>query len=246
MQSAGGLHSRQGLAPAERDESLLGGNMSKVIYCLLIFGAMLMPNGISVPFKFAPENAYASAADMSLIITNDVSVTATSEDQKSSGNDGLDGSDGADGRDGTDGLDGADGSNSQTPEKAEALVKVINVVDGKEVTERTIDVQTSSSTSAIVEKFQSITDNNGETSVQNMVRVIETGEAASDADAAKTVAGANNNEVNIINDSKTGNIEPPLEQQHIVEDEAAGLLSTILDVFLDSLIRIFNGVLIIF
>ena len=220
--------------------------MSKAIYYSLIFGALLIPNGISVPFKFAPENAYASAVNMSSTITNDISVTATSENQKSSGNDGLDGSDGADGRDGMDGLDGADGSNNITLEKAQALVKVINVVDGKEVTESTIDVQTSSSTSAIVEKFQSITDNNGETSVQNMVRVIETGEAASDADAVKSVAGANNNEANIINDSKTGNIEPPLEQQHIVEDEAAGLLSTILDVVLDSLVSIFNAVLSIF
>ena len=220
--------------------------MSKTIYYSLIFGALLMPNGISVPFKFAPENVYASAADMSSTITNDISVTATSEDQKSSGNDGLDGSDGADGRDGTDGLDGADGSNSQTPEKAEALVKVINVVDGKEVTESTIDVQISSSTSAIVEKFQSITDNNGETSVQNIVRVTATGEAASDADAAESLVGANNNEVNIINDLKAKNIEPPLEQQHIVEDETAGLLSTILDVVLDSLISIFNAVLSIF
>src|SRR3990167_10262531 len=246
MQSAGGLHSRQGLAPAERDESLLGGNMSKTIYYSLIFGALLMPNCISVPFKFAPKNVYAYAADMSSTITNDIAVTTTSEDQKTSGNDGLDGSDGANGRDGTDGLDGADGPNNQTLEKAQALVKVINVVDGKEVTESTIDVQTSSSTSATVEKFQSITDNNGETSVQNMVRVIETGEAASDADAAKTVGGANNNEVNIINDSKTGNIEPPLEQQHIVEDEAAGLLSTILDVVFASLVSIFNSVLSIF
>src|SRR3989338_3891555 len=127
MQSAGGLHSRQGLAPAERDESLLGGNMSKAIYYSLIFGALLIPNGISVPFKFAPENAYASAVNMSSTITNDISVTATSENQKSSGNDGLDGSDGADGRDGMDGLDGADGPNNQTLEKAQALVKVINM-----------------------------------------------------------------------------------------------------------------------
>ncbi|KKU49212.1 MAG: hypothetical protein UX68_C0002G0039 [Parcubacteria group bacterium GW2011_GWA2_46_9] len=177
--------------------------MSKTIYYSLIFGALLMPNGISVPFKFAPENVYASAADMSSTITNDISVT-------------------------------------------EALVKVINVVDGKEVTESTIDVQTSSSTSAIVEKFQSITDNNGETSVQNIVRVTATGEAASDADAAESLVGANNNEVNIINDLKAKNIEPPLEQQHIVEDETAGLLSTILDVVLDSLISIFNAVLSIF
>lgn len=236
----------QGLAPAERDESLLGGNMSKVIYYSLIFGALLIPNGISVPFKFAPQNAYASAADMSSTITNDISVTATSEDQKSSGKDGLDGSDGADGLDGTDGLDGADGSNNATLEKAQALVKVINVVDGKEVTESTIDVQTSSPTSATVEKFQSITDNNGEASVQNMVRVTETGEVASDADAAKSLVGANNNEVNIINDTKTKNTEPPLEQPHIVEGETAGLLSTILDVVLDSLVSIFNAVLSIF
>ena len=124
-----------------------------------------------MPFKFAPENAYASAVNMSSTITNDISVTATSENQKSSGNDGLDGSDGADGRDGMDGLDGADGPNNQTLEKAQALVKVINVVDGKEVTDSTIDVQTSSSTSAIVEKFQRITEDNGETSVQNIVRV---------------------------------------------------------------------------
>src|SRR3989338_5743126 len=242
MQSAGGLHSRQGLAPAERDESLLGGNMSKVIYYSLIFGALLMPNGISVPFKFAPENAHASAADMSSTITNDISVTATSEDQKSSGNDGLDGSDGADGRDGTDGLDGADGSNNITLEKAQALVKVINVVDGKEITESTIDIQTSSPTSTSIEKFQSITNNNGETSVQNKVGVTATGEAASDADAVKSVAGENNNEANTIDDSKTSNTEPPLEQQHIVEDETAGLLSTILDVVLASLVSIFKAV----
>lgn len=221
--------------------------MSKTIYFSLIFGVLLMPNGIRAPFKFAPENVYASAADMSSTITNNISVTATSDDQKSSGNDGLDGSDGADGRDGMDGLDGADGSNNITLEKAQALVKVINVVEGNEVTESTIDVQTSSPTSASVEKFQRITEDNGEISVQNIIRVTETGEAVNGVDAAASSFSANNNEANIINDSKTNDAEPSsLEPQQVVGGETAGLLSTILDVVFASLVSIFNAVLSIF
>lgn len=142
--------------------------MSRKIYYLIGLSVALILNGFGVFFvsaKFTLGGAQAARAES--IIKNTIVVETNTGN--TSEND-LDGAAGVDGNDGADGANGSNGSSVKTG-TAEASVKVINKIGGEEIPSATIDIQTSSTTGAVIEKKQVITSADGKTVVENNISV---------------------------------------------------------------------------
>lgn len=224
-------------------ESLPGDVMHRTIYYVIAAGILLIPNGFGVVFAYAHDIVTLQDTDSYTAIYNDISVETNTGNTVVPSVNGIDGIDGADGANGTDGS----GSDNITTGTSQALVEVVNVVNGG-ISTSSIDIQTGSSTNAVIEKHQVITGANGATVVQNTVSVKASGSTIGGTNDTQALSETNASDAKIT-DTPSGadsaDLEAPEQQKTTTSGQTNPIIGILIAVvnsvvaFVSSLFNLF-------
>ncbi len=130
--------------------------MSKTLYFSFEVTMILLLSGFGLFFAYIQKIHATVETSSTATVQNTIIVNTNT------GNGGQNGTDGADGEDGAEGTSVING-------KAKSSVQVRNIINGEEQASTTIQIETSSGTTSVIQKSQNLQFSDG-TEVQNEAR----------------------------------------------------------------------------